>query len=419
MNEGGALDLAPWIADHTTYLESNGYAGKAIGLRLQHLRCLQRFVDARGLKTLEEFDSPLASDFIDFWIAHGPGARPSRGGNHKSRFELHHHVPVQYSLRCFLRWAHSTGRLQNNAFSLTPPIRGGYFFAEMAEYLRFCKEHKGLALASWRQYELFVRRFDQFLRSVELTSWNQIQSCHIDTFVRQQASRNIRRIQLIHSALRGLFRYLFSLGRLDRDWAAALRSPRRYQLAHTPRPLTVDQVLGLLRGIDRTRRGGKRNFAMFLMAASLGVRASEIAALSLDELDWVRAVASFPPIKGKHELPLPLSRPLIEALADYLMTERPARTPYRNVFLGLTPPLGPLIPAAVSSVLGRIMCRAGIRGGGHKLRHAFASELLKSGIPFSTLQELLGHSHFSSTQVYTKIDLVQLREIANNDAGDM
>jgi site-specific recombinase XerD len=65
------------------------------------------------------------------------------------------------------------------------------------------------------------------------------------------------------------------------------------------------------------------------------------------------------------------------------------------------------------------MRRAGIRGSGHGLRHAFASELLKSGIPFSTLQQLLGHSSFASTQVYTKIDLVQLREVANNDAEDM
>jgi integrase/recombinase XerC len=65
------------------------------------------------------------------------------------------------------------------------------------------------------------------------------------------------------------------------------------------------------------------------------------------------------------------------------------------------------------------MREAGIQGSGHCLRHAFASELLRSGISFPTLQELLGHSHFSSTLIYTKIDLVQLREVANNDAEDM
>jgi site-specific recombinase XerD len=413
------VNLAFWIDDYASYLESHGYARKKIVLRLQHLSCLQGFVDVRELKTLEEFNPQLASDFIDFWISHGPGARPSRGGNHKSRFEIRHHVPIQYSLRCFLRWAHSTGRIQYDPFPLTPPVRGGCFFPEMADYLRFCVEHKGLAKESWRQYELFVRRFDQFLRSVPLTSWNQLRICHIDMFVRQEASQNIRRIQLIHSALRGLFRYLFSLGRLDRDWASALLSPRRYSLARTPRAVPAEQVLKLLRSIDRERLGGKRNLAIILMAASLGVRASEIAALCLQHLDWIQAVVRFPPIKGKNDLPLPLSRPLIEALADYLKTVRPTHSNYRNVFLSLNPPFKPLSPAAVSCLINRRMRRAGIRGSGHGLRHAFASELLKAGIPFSTLQQLLGHSNFSSTQVYTKIDLVQLREVANNDAEDM
>jgi integrase/recombinase XerC len=65
------------------------------------------------------------------------------------------------------------------------------------------------------------------------------------------------------------------------------------------------------------------------------------------------------------------------------------------------------------------MRRAGIQGSGHGLRHSFAGEVLRSGVSFTTLQELLGHSHFTSTQVYTKIDLVQLREVANNDAEEM
>ena len=158
---------------------------------------------------------------------------------------------------------------------------------------------------------------------------------------------------------------------------------------------------------------------MILMAASLGVRVSEIAALSLEHVDWVRGVVSFPAIKNQEVLPLPLSRPLIEALADYLKNERPAGSPYRNVFLALTPPLTPLAPVSVSTVISRRMHRAGIRGSAHRLRHAFASELLRSGVSFPTLQDLLGHSHISSTLIYTKIDVVQLQDVANNDAEDM
>jgi len=413
------MDLTPWIADYMRYLESNGYTSRGIGIRLEHLSCLNRFVEARGLKTLELFGPELAGDFIDYWIHHHPKSQQSRGFRSKSRFQPHHNQEVQISLRCFLRWAHATGRLQHNAFPLVPPVRGGYFFPETADYLRFCEEHKGLAKNSWTHAELFVRRFDQFLHSAGLTAWNRLQSSHLDRFVCQQASHNIGRIQRIHAVLRGLLRYLFSLGRLDRNWASALRSPRRYQLAHTPHTLTVDQVLHLLRSIDRSHRGGKRDFAIILMAASLGVRVSEIAALSLDDIDWSQTVASFPPVKSKDVLSLPIPRPLIEALADYLKNERPVGSPYRNVFLRLRPPFGPLTARSVSDLIVQRMRQAAIRASGHWLRHAFASELLRSGVSFSTLQELLNHRCWSSTQIYTKIDLAQLRDVADNDAENM
>jgi site-specific recombinase XerD len=175
----------------------------------------------------------------------------------------------------------------------------------------------------------------------------------------------------------------------------------------------------LLRSIDRSRRGGKRDFAIILTAASLGVRVGAIAALKLEDLDWVKAVVSFPPIKRNGVLSLPLSRPLITALADYLKNERRAGTPYCNVFLSVRPPFKPLSRQAVTLLILRRMHQAGIRASAHWLRHAFAGEALRSGISFSILQEILGHSHFSSTQIYTKIDLARLREVANNDAEDL
>lgn len=414
------MDLALWIAGYATYIKTNGYAIRTIGLRLKHLSCLNRFLESRGLKTLDGFGPELASDFVDYWVTHHPTARKSKGFRYKSRFEPHHHRAVQFSLRCFFRWAHATGRLQSNTFPLAPPVRGNYFFPEIADYLHFCEEHKGLAENTWVQIELFVRRFDQFLHSGGLTAWNRLQIRDIDLFVRQQASHNIGRIQRVHKVLRGLFRYLFSLGLLDRDWASALQAPFQYALAHTPRALPVEQVLHLLRSIDRSQRGGKRDFAIILVAASLGVRAGEIAALNLDDLDWAQAVVSFPPIKKREEvLPLPLSRPLISALADYIKNERRAGSPYRNVFLPVRPPFRPLSRQAVSLLIVRRMLRAGIQGSAHWLRHAFAGEVLRSGASFPTLQGLLGHSHFSSTQIYTKIDLGRLREVASNEAEDM
>lgn len=413
------MDLVRLIADYTLYLRLHGYAEHTIDSRLKHLNCLSRFIETTQLQTLEEFDPQLATNFTRYWVRHQPWAKASKGFSKKLRFGPHHHIAIQYSLHSFFRWAYGAGFLRRNVFPLNPIVRGNYFFPEVADYLRFCQEHKGLARNSLVQIELFVRRFDQFLHKHQLTAWNQLQSRHIDLFVRHQASRNIGRVQRVHKILCGLFRYLFSFGQLQRDWASALLSPRRYKLARTPRALTVEQVLQLLRSIERGQRGGKRDFAIILMAASLGVRASEIAELRLQDLDWTRAVVTFPAIKGKDVLRLPLSRPLIEALADYLKNERPAGSLYRNVFLSLTPPFKPLTWSSVSLLIVRRMQRAGIKASGHQLRHSLASELLRCGVSFSTLQELLGHSHYSSTQIYTKIDLTQLREVAVNDAEDM
>ncbi|MBN1123959.1 MAG: tyrosine-type recombinase/integrase [Sedimentisphaerales bacterium] len=413
--KGAVLDLAAWITDYQTYLESTGYAGATILSRMKHLNCLSSFVNAQGLKSLEEFRPELAVDFTDYWVRHQPYAKPGKAVLKKSRFEPHHHNEIQYSLHAFFRWAHSTGRLQHKVFPLKPPVRGNYFFPEVAAYLRFCQQHKGLARNSLIAIELFVRRFDGFLYSRKVKQWNEMQMRHIDLFIRQQADRNIKRIRRIQNVLRGLFRYLFSLNLVNRDWALALHAPRQYHLAHVPRTIPPDQVIRLLQSIDRNRRGGKRNFAMILMAASLGVRANELANLCLEDLDWKKGAVCFKQSKNRKLLWMPLSGPLIGALASYLQNERPQNRLQRNVFLRLDAPWEPLTPAGVAVAIRKRMREARIAGSGHQLRHSFAGELLRHGVNFSTLQELLGHSHITSTQIYTKIDLNQLREVAESD----
>jgi site-specific recombinase XerD len=412
------MDFEAWIADYLQYLKAHGYAARTLSFRLKHLRALQRFLARRAMNSLEEFGQQHVAPFLRYWVDYQPWAKTSLGLERPSRFTPHHHIAVQYSLRCFLRWAHASGRLHHNPFPVRAPVRGPYRLPHVAEYLHFVKEHKGLAENSLVQIELFVRRLDQFLRAHQVSDWRQLHVQHLDRFVRQEAAHNIGRIHRIHSILRGLLRYLFTLGYLERDWAAALRSPPDYRLARTPRALAPAQVLRILASIDRRALGGKRDLAIVLLAASLGVRASEIAGLRLEDLDWKQGVARFIQPKNRHLLHLPLSWPLVKALADYLKNERPRPSPYRHVFLGRTAPSRPLSPRTVSSLIARRMRQAGIPASGHQLRHAFASELLRLGTPFSTLQELLGHTQISSTQVYTKIDLGQLREVADNDGED-
>jgi site-specific recombinase XerD len=418
MKEKQRSKLSSWIREYESHLNVHGYTPKSIRSRLRYLSCFAQFVQGRALRTLEEFASEQMMEFIDYWLQNHPGAKSSDGFSRKQRFEPSHHIRLQYCLRAFFRWARSVGHLQAHGFPLKEPVRGKYFFPETREYLDFCQQHRGLAVNTLLQVELFCRRFDHFLHHHQIDDFKQLKVDHLDQFVRQQASRNILRIQRIQKVLRGFLRYLFSRGRVDRDWAAALIAPRQYRLARTPRVLKPEQVLHLLNSIDRQQAGGKRDFACTLLAATLGVRASEIARLRLDEVDWRDQRIRFRQSKNENLLHLPLSRPLMEALADYLQYERPPTSHYREVFLRFCPPCTPLRPAAVSGLIARRMQKAGLRASAHQLRHAFAGELLKTGIAYSTLQELLGHRQITSTQVYTKIDLSQLREVADNDARE-
>jgi integrase/recombinase XerD len=409
------MNLDAWIADYIAYLQEHGYAASTRSRRLRHLRAFERFVSQRAMNSLEGFRAHDVAPFLRYWVRHQPGAKPSSEFKRRGRLIPHHHA-LQFSLHSFLRWAHTTGRLQSNPFAIAVAVRGTYHFPQVADYLHFVKEHKGLAESSFVQSELLVHRFDHFLHRHQINDCRQLQIEHLDGFVRQEAAHNIRRIHLVHKVLRGLLRYLFSLGYLDRDWAAALRSPPNYRFACTPRALAPAQVLRILASIDRRVPGGKRDFAIVLLAASLGVRASEIAGLRLQDLNWKQGVVRFAQIKNRRPLHLPLSWPLVRALADYLKNERLRSTSYRHVFLQRSAPHRPLTPNTVSKLIARRMRQADIRASGHQLRHAFAGELLRLGTPFSTLQELLGHMHITSTQVYTKIDLAQLREVAENDA---
>jgi integrase/recombinase XerD len=380
------MDLEAGIADYTQYLQAHGYAARTLSFRLKHLRAFERFLAQRAMNSLEEFRQLQVAPFLRYWVRHQPWAKTSPGLKRPSRFTPHHHIALQYSLRSFLRWAHATGRLRNNPFPLRAPVRIPYRLPQVAEYLHFVKEHKGLAENSFVQIELFVRRLDRFLHAHQVSDWRELQVQHLDRFVRQEAARNIGRIHRIHSILRGLLRYLFSLGYLERDWAAALRSPPDYRLARTPRALAAAQVIRILASIDRQTPGGKRDFAIVLFAASLGVRASEIAALRLEDLDWKQGVVRFAQLKNRRVLHLPLAWPLVKALADYLKHERPRPSPYRQVFLRRTAPRRPLTPSSVAQLMARRTRQAGVRASGHQLRHAFASELLRVGTTVSPLR---------------------------------
>lgn len=216
------------------------------------------------------------------------------------------------------------------------------------------------------------------------------------------------------STLRSFLRFLCQAGDTDRDLAAAIPPIRRWRLVEVPKYLQRAEVTHLLGSVDRTSATGRRNYAILLLLARLGLRAGEVVRLELDDLDWRTGELT---VRGKGSVHarLPLPRDVGAALVTYLRTDRPACAT-RRVFVCLKAPHRGLgHPATVSTLVHCALNRAGLTPpttGAHLLRHSLATDLLRHGASLGDIGEVLRHQLPQTTEIYAKVDVDRLRMLA-------
>lgn len=185
-------------------------------------------------------------------------------------------------------------------------------------------------------------------------------------------------------------------------------------MSSIPRGIAPDQVRHLLARINRRTAVGRRDYAIVLLLARLGLRSSEVVFLELDDIDWKDGSLSVHG-KGGRRLQLPLPADVGEAIVAYVRDGRPPSSS-RRVFLRAKAPLrGFLGPSAGGSIVRHVLRRAGIDApttGAHQFRHGLATEMLRHGASLSEIGELLGHRSPETTKIYTKVDLDALRTLA-------
>jgi len=244
----------------------------------------------------------------------------------------------------------------------------------------------------------------------------ELGSTDIETFIVAMGGRVGRgRLGQIAAVLRSFLRFLATIGKTPAGLDAAVDSPRVWRGERLPRALQWDTVRTFLRSIDTSTPKGRRDFAMFLLIATYGLRTCEVAAIDLDDIAWAAGQIRVPRPKLGFPLLLPLTDEVGAALLSYLQRGRPASL-HRRVFLRVAFPLGPLGRAAIRDAFATWARRAGIslpvRGGPHCLRHSLALHLLREGIALKTIGDLLGHRTAEATGVYLRLDLEDLRDVA-------
>jgi integrase len=175
-----------------------------------------------------------------------------------------------------------------------------------------------------------------------------------------------------------------------------------------------------LDGVDRRSAIGKRDYALLLLLVSYGLRAREIAAMQLDDLDWKQAQLRVPTRKGGHSTIYPLSATVGDAIIEYLRAGRP-EVDDRHLFLVTKTPYSPMSHWTVSSQVASRLHAAGIkvpRAGSHTLRHTCVQRLVDSDVSFKVIGDFVGHRREESTLVYAKVALHRLRQLVLGDAEE-
>ena len=228
--------------------------------------------------------------------------------------------------------------------------------------------------------------------------------------VRQTRQRTPGAVKMLIPALRSLLRFLYVMGITKLPLAGAVLVPPTWKASSLPRPLEPQQVAALLGSCDRRRVGGRRDYAMLKLLVRLGLRAGEVAALELGDVDWRRGEILVRG-KGNRQERLPLPSDVGEALSDYLCVRRPDLQ-CRRVFMSVVAPIGPLMRFGVKDVVYHACERAELpRIGPHRLRHTAASQMLRSGAALTEITQVLRHRSLRTTAVYAKIDVASLRTV--------
>lgn len=282
-------------------------------------------------------------------------------------------------------------------------------------YKRYLSEERALASATIVNYAPFIRGFldDRFgNRRVKL---GRLCAGDVVRFVQHAAPRlHMKRAKLLTSALRSFLHYARYRGDITLDLAAAVPPVANWSMTSIPRAIPADRVRQVLASINRHTAIGRRDYAILLLLARLGLRSSEVAFLELDDIDWKAGRFS---VRGKsgRRTELPLPNDVGKAIVEYLKLGRPRSTSRRVFLRGKAPIRGFLGQSGIGSVVRHALKRASIDAptmGAHQFRHALAIDMLRQGASLAEIGEVLGHRNAQTTTIYAKVDLDALRKLA-------
>jgi site-specific recombinase XerD len=272
---------------------------------------------------------------------------------------------------------------------------------------------RGLTAGTVRGYVDCVRPFVVTRARGEVLDLAGVTAADVTGFVLATCpGRGVGSAKLIVCALRSLLHWLHLTGRLPVPLASAVPSVAGWRLSGLPRGLEPAQLRRLLAACDRRTPTGRRDYAIMLLLARLGLRAGEVAGLGLDDIDWRRGEIAVRG-EGNRAERLPLPADVGAAITAYLRRGRPTTAEGRSVFVRVHAPHRALTTGGVAMVVFDAAHRAGLgKLHAHRLRHTAATAMLRAGSPLTEVGQVLRHRSSLTTAIYAKVDRDALAVLA-------
>jgi len=285
------------------------------------------------------------------------------------------------------------------------------------EYDKHLRQTIGVAESTRCQYTRYVLHFlsetgtDVFLdKSINLQPSELIQYV-----IKQREHHPLPVLKSMITALRSFLRFLQMKGLCEARLVNAVPSLPAWKLAGIPNYLTKEQLDKFLTSFDCETPTGRRDYAIALCLARLGLRRKEVTHITLDDIDWRSGILRIASSKSRRFSSLPLPEDVGKAIVDYLRDGRPP-TEERQIFVCHRHRIGrPLQSVAIGNIIRRRFKRTGMEvssRGTHILRHTVASHMVQKGVTIKEVADLLRHRSLDTTVIYTKVNLPMLVEVA-------
>lgn len=390
------------VAEARRGLERRGYMYQSLYEITRHWR---HFLEFAAEREAENFSVELAVAYVTDWEARHLGQ-----DRYTSAVKRAMHILVDYHLHG--TWDRHPERMND------PVLSPSALSADLARFLDYWRDERRVSRNTLIYGRRYLTHWLMFLEDKGINSWSQVTECVFTDFIASKVHMRPGSLELVSCVLRLFIKFLFTQGVVSRDWSENVPRFRRRKVERLPSRWTPEELNALLSAVDRASPVGKRDYAILLLACRLGMRASDIRTLLLDELHWERGTIEFSQTKTGRRATLPLTEEVGHALIDYLRHGRPV-SEHREVFLRCVRPYEPFAHGnKFYPIITKYRRRAGIAlrpdvaRGMHSLRHTVATRLLEAEVPLETISDVLGHASLETTRVYARLDIAALRQVA-------